>query len=174
MHANTCRNCFKACLWIGRIHIRECRFMDASSKARQVNAPFLPACFLNYISCHPISCLKNAYVRNISTQKRLCSPCFPWARLGAHLKPPMLQSGWLHCHSTRMGAWTCAAPSLSALVKPGLIRWGLITQPNGQTISLLLTEHYVIIYKHLAFAHTIIWSLEAADLKWPIKDMMSA
>lgn len=62
---------------------------------------------------------------------------------------------------------------LSALVKPGLIGWGSITQPKGQTISLLLTEHYVIIYKYLAFAHTIIWSLEAADFKWPIKDMSS-
>ena len=85
MHAKTCRNCFKACLCIGRIHIREHRFMDASSKAKEVNAPSSSACFLNSISCHPFSCLKNAHVppvRNLSTQERALLSLLSLSRAG--------------------------------------------------------------------------------------------
>lgn len=143
MHANTCRNCFKACLCIDKIHVKERRFMDASSKARQVNIPSLPACFLNYISCHPFSCLKNGHVppvRNISTQERALLSLLSLSRAGTtHATDRMV-----HCCSVRMRAWVCAAPSSSALVNPGLIIWSLVTQPKGQTISLLITEYLQI------------------------------
>lgn len=124
MHANTGRNCFKACLCIGRIRIRERRFMDAS-KARQVSAPSLPACFLNYISRHPFSCLKNAPVsigyKHLYPEESFAQPTPPkkakwavkqvkiWPTQWKHLPimPEALLFWWhfSHSHTTAEGIY---------------------------------------------------------------------
>lgn len=133
-HANTCGYCFTACLCIGRIHTRERRFMGASYKATQVSAPSLSVCFLKSISCHCFSCLQNVHVSTLGSS--LLS-LLSLSRAGTTQTILGVAAPLQH----EEGAWGCAGPPRGALANPGLTRSSSVTQPQGQTVSLLPAEH---------------------------------